>query len=112
MHVAFNGWIWNQPDTGSGQYLRHLLSALRRLSPDLDFTLILPPNLTSADDLPANISLVTTTGGTGNFGKVWFEQRTYPQMVARIHADIAHVPYWGPPLSSPARLVTTVLDVI
>jgi glycosyltransferase involved in cell wall biosynthesis len=33
-------------------------------------------------------------------------------MVGRVGADIAHVPYWGPPLSSPAKLVTTVLDVI
>ncbi len=58
------------------------------------------------------MSIVTTRGGSGQLGKVWFEQRTYPQMVGQVGADIAHVPYWGPPLSSPARLVTSVLDVI
>lgn len=112
MHVAFNGWFWNQPHTGSGQYLRRLLHALRRVAPDLEMTLVLPPTLTSADDVPQNVNVVPTKGSAGNLGKVWFEQRTYPQAVGRVGADIAHVPYWGPPLSSPARLVTSVLDVI
>lgn len=112
MHIAFNGWFWDQPNVGSGQYLRRLLHNLCRVAPDLQYTLILPPHMTRADDLPQNVSVVTTTGPGGNWGKVWFEQRTYPNMVARVGADIAHVPYWGSPLSSPARLVTSVLDVI
>lgn len=112
MHVAFNGWFWDQPNTGSGQYLRYLLAALRRLSPQLELTLVLPPGLTNPDGVPPNVNLVTTRGGRGNLGKVLFEQRTYPAAVGRAGADIAHVPYWGPPLSSPARLVTSILDAI
>ncbi|NDJ60191.1 MAG: glycosyltransferase family 4 protein [Chloroflexi bacterium] len=112
MHIAFNGWFWGRPMTGSGQYLRRLLGALRRTAPDLQMTLVLPPGVNQADDLPADVSLITTTGRGGRLGKVIFEQRTFPQMVARCGADVAHVPYWGPPLTSPAPLVTTVLDVI
>jgi glycosyltransferase involved in cell wall biosynthesis len=112
MHVAFNGWFWDQPNTGSGQYLRYLLTALRRVAPQLQLTLILPPGLTNPEAVPPNVNVMTTRGGRGNVGKVLFEQRTFPQAVARAGADIAHVPYWGPPLSSPARLVTTILDVI
>ena len=112
MHIAFNGWFWDQPHTGSGQYLRHLLTHLRKAAPDLDMTLVLPPGLTTVEDLPDDVSLITTQGDRGNLGKVLFEQRTFPAMVARAGADIAHLPYWGPPLSSPARLVTSVLDVI
>jgi glycosyltransferase involved in cell wall biosynthesis len=112
IHVAFNGWFWDQPNTGSGQYLRYLLSALRKITPDLKLTLILPPQVQTANDVPANIEVVTTRGSSGDLGKVLFEHRTYPQTVARITADIAHVPYWGSPLSSPAPLVTSVLDVI
>jgi len=112
MHVAYNGWFWDQPHTGSGQYLRRMLHGLRRVAPNLEMTLVLPPHLTTPDDLPENVHLIPTTGRGGKLGKVWFEQRTYPQMVARVGADIAHVPYWGAPLSSPARLVTSVLDVI
>ncbi len=112
MHIAFNGWFWDQPNTGSGQYIRYLLQNLRRVAPDLQLTLIVPPHNSSPDNLPANVTVIPTRGSSGNFGKVWFEQRTYPQAVKQSGADIAHVPYWGPPLSSPARLVTSILDVI
>ena len=112
MHIAFNGWFWDQPNTGSGQYLRRLLANLRRIDPALEMTLILPPRLKQADELPANINVVTSSGPGGRIGKIWFEQRTFPQMAKRSGADIAHVPYWGPPLSSPVKLVTTILDVI
>lgn len=112
MHVVFNGWFWDQPNTGSGQYLRHLLHALRRLSPDLKLTLVLPPGLAHADDLPPNVEIVTTQGGRSNLGKVFFEQRTFPKAAGEVGADVAHVPYWGPPLAIPIPLVTSVLDVI
>lgn len=112
MHIAFNGWFWDQPNTGSGQYLRNLLTALRRVAPALKMTLVLPPQQTEVSGVPANVEVVVTDGSRGNLGKVIFEQRTYPQTVERLKADIAHVPYWGPPLSSPSLLVTSVLDVI
>jgi glycosyltransferase involved in cell wall biosynthesis len=112
MHVAYNGWFWDQPNTGSGQYIRRLLPHLRKVAPDLQMTLVLPPGLTTADAVPDDVSLVTTVGKRGRVGKVRFEQQTYPAAVARTGADLAHVPYWGPPLTSPARLVTSVLDVI
>ncbi len=112
MHVAFNGWFWDQPNTGSGQYIRRLLPHLRRVAPDLEMTLILPARTHTPDSLPEGVNIIQTGGGGGNLGKVWFEQRIYPRVVARVNADIAHVPYWGPPLSSPARLITSVLDVI
>lgn len=112
MHIAFNGWFWDQPHTGSGQYLRGLLHGLRRAAPDLQMTLVLPPHHTAAADLPRDVSLATTAGPGGKPGKVWFEQRAFPQMAGRVRADIAHVPYWAPPLASPVPLVTSILDVI
>jgi len=112
MHIAINGWFWDQPHTGSGQYVRKLLAGLRRMAPDLDLTLILPRHVREPEDLPPDIDVVYTAGVNNNLGKVWFEQRGYPAAVARIGADIAHVPYWGPPLSVKAPLVVSVLDVI
>ncbi len=111
MHIAFNGWFWDKPYTGSGQYVRRLVAALRKVAPELAMTVILPPH-THAADLPPNVNAVTTRGSSSNLGKVWFEQRTYPAAVGRLKADIAHVPYWGAPLTSPARLITSVLDMI
>ncbi len=112
MHIALNGWFWDQPNTGSGQYLRYLLSSLRRVSPETSFTLILPPHVHSADNVPAGVDVVTTKGFGGNLGKVWFEQRTFPAQAGRVNADLVHVPYWAPPLSSPVPMVVSILDVI
>lgn len=112
MHIAFNGWFWDQPNTGSGQYVRNLVRHLRRLDKQLELTLILPPHHATLDDVPDNVNVIVTGGLRGRIGKIWFEQHTFPKMVAQCGADIAHVPYWGPPLSSPAKLVTSVLDMI
>jgi glycosyltransferase involved in cell wall biosynthesis len=111
MHIALNGWFWDRPAVGSGQYLRRLLHHMQRIAPDVQFTLVLPPHNHTPDDVPENVNLLVTEGPGGRWGKVWFEQRIFPRMVEQCGADIAHVPYWGPPLSSPAKLVTTILDV-
>lgn len=112
MHIVYNGWFWDQPNVGSGQYIRRLLHYLRRIAPDLEMTLVLPPHNNRPDHLPENVSLVTTSGPGGRLGKIWFEQRIFPKAAARVSADLVHVPYWGAPLSSPAPLITTVLDVV
>lgn len=112
MHIALNGWFWDQSHVGSGQYIRGLLPALRRVAPEVRFSLILPGHITNPDDIPQGVEVIHTNGRVGDIGKVVFEHHTFPRAVARVGADIAHVPYWGPPLSSPARLVTSVLDVI
>ncbi len=111
MHIAFNAWFWNQPHVGSGQYLQRLVFALSKLAPELKMSLILPPNVAITDSLPPNVTAIPTTGRGGAMGKVLFEQRTFPRMVKACGADLAHVPYWGAPLSSPVPLITSVLDV-
>ncbi|MCL4250360.1 MAG: glycosyltransferase family 4 protein [Anaerolineae bacterium] len=112
MHIAINGWFWDQPHTGSGQYLHKLLTSLRRITPELRLTLVLPRHIREPGALPADVAVVHADAPRGNLGKIWFEQRAYPSAVARVGADIAHVPYWGPPLAVQARLVVSVLDVI
>lgn len=113
MHIALNGWFWNQPYTGSGQYLRHLLAALHQRAPEHRFSLVVPAHVRTLDDLPPDVDILhAETRFGGNLGKVWFEQRAFPRAVAQLKADIAHVPYWGPPLSVPAPLICSVLDVI
>jgi len=113
MHVAVNGWFWASPHTGSGQYVRQLLAALSRLAPDVRLTLVVPAHVRTLEALPPTVDVrrVPLRFG-GHVGKVWFEQRAFPRAVAALEADLAHVPYWGPPLSSPVPLVCTVLDVI
>ncbi len=114
MHIALNGWFWDQPHVGSGQYLRELLINLHKIAPELTLTLVVPEHISTFDDLPPNVNIAHgKTRFKGHLGKVWFEQRGYPEVVRQIGADIAHVPYWGAPLNSkPAKLVTSVLDII
>jgi glycosyltransferase involved in cell wall biosynthesis len=118
MHIAFNGWFWNQPYTGSGQYVRQLVAELARLrkerQPGFDLSLIVPVNKQRPlpADVPAGVTVIPVKTGPGQVGKVWFEQSGYPAAVKKCKADVAHVPYWGGPLNSPARLVITVHDVI
>ncbi len=113
MHIAFNGWFWDQPYTGSGQYLRNLLAALHSLAPENRLSLIVPDDMRTLDNLPPDVDVLPIrTRFDGHLAKVWFEQRAFPQGVARLKPDLAHVPYWGPPLRSPAPLICTVLDVI
>lgn len=114
MHIAINGWFWDQPSTGSGQYLRNLAARLPKVAPDHQFSLVLPPHIQRPPDLPQSMAVVETGSRrqTSKLGKVIFEQRAFPNVAGSIDADIAHVPYWGPPLRCPVKLVTSVLDVI
>ena len=121
MHIAINGWFYDQESTGSGQYLRHLLASLRKTAPAIELSLILPPHIAGPGDLPAAVNAVRAShsrlplnaiGGSMGAAKVFFEQRSFPRIAREIGADIAHVPYWGTPLACPIKLITTVLDVI
>lgn len=113
MHIAINGWFWDQPNVGSGQYLRELLKALVRLNNDARYTLILPAHIQSPEGVPDAVTVVHAGGRLGGkIGKVWFEQNQYPAAVKHCKADIAHVPYFAPPLNVSAKLVTSVLDVV
>lgn len=108
MRVAINAWFWDQPNTGSGQYLRNLLPALLKLDPALDVTLVAPRPI---HDAPAQVGtrIVAPRLG-GHLGKLWFEQRAFP--AASAGADLLHAPYWGPPLRAPAPFVVTIHDII
>ena len=97
MHIAINGWFYDQESTGSGQYLRHLLASLRKVAPEIELSLILPPHIQPPPDLPSGAKAIETgtRKNVGKWGKVFFEQRTFPRIARQVGADIAHVPYWG-----------------
>lgn len=113
MHIAINGYFWNRPNSGSGQYTRQLVYHLNRYVSDLKITLIYPTvgDDTEATDVPPSVNVVRTSVRAGHLGKVWFEQQQFPKACKEIGADLAHVPYWGGPLQSPVPLVVTVHDL-
>jgi len=114
VHIAINGWFYDQESTGSGQYLRRLLANLHQVDPALELSLVIPPHIAAPPDLPAGVKSVHSGRRrlSSKWGKVYFEQRAFPRVAREVGADIAHVPYWGTPMACPVRLITTVLDVI
>ncbi len=111
MKVAFNGWFWDQPFTGSGQYLRALLA---HLPPQVEPVIVLPRQLPAENDpaeaarLAFHVAPVPAT----NLGKVRFEQLAFPAACRALGVDLAHIPYWAPPLRAPVPFVVTVHDLI
>jgi glycosyltransferase involved in cell wall biosynthesis len=101
MRVAINGWFWDSPTAGSGQYTRRLVEGLSALAPDMEVTTVTPASR-GANRQPL----------IANLYKVWFEQVAFPRICARICVDVAHVPYWAPPLHPSVPTVVTIHDLI
>lgn len=117
MHLALNGWFWNSPTTGSGHYIRQLAKALADGNADLQITLVVPSGRRrdgpgSDLELAPSCALQPIPCGRSNLAKVQFEQTVFPRACGRLGADVAHVPYWAPPVRSPVPLVVTIHDLI
>jgi glycosyltransferase involved in cell wall biosynthesis len=114
MRIAISGWFLDQPNTGSGQYLRGLLNALPAVMPGDEFLLVTPPGVAGVSVPGLNVEQRTLASPRRrtNLGKVFFEQVGFPRAARAWGADVAHVPYWGSPLSTPVPTVVTVHDLI
>ena len=113
MHIVINGYFWNRPNSGSGQYTRQLVYHLNRYVSDLEITVVFPQGTENdePESIPPSVHVIPVPIRSGHLGKVLFEQRQFPKACAESGADLAHVPYWGAPLSSPIPLVVTVHDL-
>ena len=113
MRLAINGYFWNKPNTGSGQYTRQLVTYLQQLVSDLQIVIVFPRAIgeASAEDVPSGVEVLEKPIRSGHLGKVAFEQRGFPQTCREAGATIAHIPYWGAPLQSPVPSVVTIHDV-
>lgn len=91
MRVVINGWFSGRA-VGSGRYTDELLAALRQTAPDDTF------------------EAVTARHPGPTWRKLAFEQLHFPRRARG--ADVAHVPYWAPPLRCTVPTVVTVHDLI
>ncbi len=127
MRVAINAWFWDKPSVGSGQYLKYLLPALLEADNSLEIILVSPKSFDSTNarqtrpEIVANYSernlkfQVTPTPfrrQASHLAKVWFEQITFPRACQKLEVDVAHVPYFGSPLSPTTPTVVTIHDLI
>ncbi len=107
-----NGYFWNRPNSGSGQYTRQLVYHLNRFVSDLEITLVFPQIVDELPEgVPPDVHVCTVRMRPGHMGKVLFEQQQFPKICAQVGASLAHVPYWGTPLRSSIPLVVTVHDL-
>jgi glycosyltransferase involved in cell wall biosynthesis len=120
LRVAINAWFWDKPSVGSGQYLKYLLPALLEADPELELNLIspkpfgpIPDSLGqyAADKLKFHVTPPVSQSAS-NIAKVWFEQITFPRACKKLGVDVAHVPYFGSPLSPTRPTVVTIHDLI
>jgi len=119
MRVAINAWFWDSPNTGSGQYTRRLVEHLAAVAPSLEIVLVAPKGYwfqVSRFTLHVSRGTQPETWNRkpeiGSLRKVWFEQVAFPRACARLGADVAHVPYWAPPLCPSIPTVVTIHDLI
>jgi len=111
MKVALNGWfLLHDPHTGSGQYIRALLEWLPKVAPQHAYHVVIPGTEIEIE-IPGCI-FHPVPCGSSNFDKLRFEQLLFPRACRALQADLAHVPYWAPPLTSPIPLVVTIHDLI
>ncbi len=112
MRVALNGWFWEHPETGSGQYLRYLTTALATFAPVTQFVVLVPLPPAQEVTCAPNVVLVVAPGKRTPLGKVWWEQVTLPRAAKRLGVNVLHVPYWAPPFYVPLPTVVTIHDLI
>ncbi len=133
MRIGINGMFCNQPATGSGQYTYYLLRALTQLDNAHEYLLlgargadydVMDGRLFAQVDMKARfLPLISSLRSaiplqnaipiaSPNLYKVWFEQVAYPRACAAQRIDVAHVPYFAPPLFPRVPTAVTIHDLI
>jgi len=113
MRIAINGMFWNQPTTGSGQYVRALVAALRERAPQNEY-IVIPVSGGGRQEAGGRrrLAVIGHRSLVENLGKVWFEQIAFVRACRRARADVAHVPYFASPLVPLTPTVVTIHDLI
>lgn len=119
MHIAINGHFLDQPTTGSGQYTRNLWQALAKVGAANEYSILYhhsnaDQRITTARPQKTAYRATTTPFDRLNsdLAKVWFEQISFPVFCRRERMDLAHVPYFAPPLRPLLPTVVTIHDLI
>ncbi len=113
--LLINGWFWQRPETGSGQYLTALLQQLVTQAPANHLHLLVPQGSTVSDpDFGDRVTMhaVILPPGPPNVVKVWWEQWIVPRWGRRLRADLVWNPYWTASLWQPDPVLVTVHDAI
>ncbi len=117
MRIALNALFLQTPANGSGQYLLHLLHALKEVDQQNEYLLLgakpVADNGSALTPFPYRVSPPPSPARRNeNVEKVVWEQFTGPAAARKAGIDLFHVPYFAPPLFPRTPTVVTIHDVI
>ena len=114
MRIAINAAFWEQGHTGSGQYLHQLVAQLRELVTQSELLLLSPTSVTVSPALGVTSRRLPTPfdGLSADLAKLWFEQIAFVRACQQYEVDLAHVPYFAPPLYPAVPTLVTIHDLI
>lgn len=121
MRIGINALFLQQPNTGMGQHLFHLLEGLDGLEDSETQYALLSPRLRRAYHVRAphlsdrfrEVQVVSTLARFGESAeKLWWEQVGIVRSSLRERVDVLHSPYWSSPAWAPCPTVVTIHDVI
>jgi glycosyltransferase involved in cell wall biosynthesis len=122
LRIGINALFLQQPATGTGQHLYHLLEGLDEHDHENTYVLLIPQfrraTATRFPELsPTRFRNVQGVGALAarlgeNFEKVWWEQVGLLQACRREGLELLHCPYFASPLASPIPTVVTIHDTI
>ncbi len=107
MRIGINAFFLEQPATGSGQYTRNLLRSLAEADSTTEYLLFSPGSNCRLRIADCGLRIADC-----RLVKLWFEQVTFPRLCQREGVDVAHVPYFAPPLRHSTPTVVTIHDLI
>ncbi|MEK7611703.1 MAG: glycosyltransferase family 1 protein [Patescibacteria group bacterium] len=96
MRIAVNGYFYSQPFCGQGVYLQNVLRVLSLLKDGNEYLLFRP----------------LVSGRLRRWYKLLWENFEFPLRCFLARADLAFIPYFGPPLFSPVPFVLTIHDLV
>jgi glycosyltransferase involved in cell wall biosynthesis len=117
MKIALNALFLQTSVSGSGQYLHHLLYALKEVDPKNEYLLLgakpFAQNGSAQTPFSYQVSPVPSLARRNeNVEKVVWEQYSGPAAARKAACDLFHVPYFAPPLFPRTPTIVTILDVI
>ncbi len=117
MKIGINALFFQDPATGSGQYMSHLLTALSEIDKKNDYILLgaQPVAQENGPNTPFPYQVKPVPGfaaSNENVEKVIWEQVIGPAAAHAAGVDIFHIPYFAPPLLPRTPTIVTIHDVI
>jgi glycosyltransferase involved in cell wall biosynthesis len=120
LRIGINALFLQQPATGTGQHLFHLLQGLDQHDRENTYVLLSPRfRRAAAPRFPELSPRFRNVQGVGalvrlgdNFEKLWWEQVGLLQACRRERLDLLHCPYFASPILSSIPTVVTIHDVI